>query len=402
MQTHLIDKYKDSQEGREADDIVRSCVHCGFCTATCPTYQLLGDELDSPRGRIYLIKQLLEGQNVTERTQRHLDRCLTCRACETTCPSGVRYGRLVEIGRSMVDQHVQRSISETLTRKALNTVVPNNALLGGLIGAAQRVKPLLPERLKNKIPAKQPARDWPSVTHARTMLVLDGCVQSVAAATINVAAAHVLDKLGIQLVRAAHAGCCGALSHHLSAHEDALKHMRRNIDAWWPYIEQGVEAIVMTASGCGMVVKEYGMLLENDSAYADKAKKISSLTKDISEILVNEDLAPLRNPARTQKVAFQSPCTLQHGQKITDVVEKILGDAGYSLTTVTDPHLCCGSAGTYSVLQPDLSRQLLDNKLTSLQAASPDVIATANIGCQLHLATQAGVPVKHWIELIES
>ena len=401
MQTKLADQYKNSPEGREADDILRSCVHCGFCTATCPTYQLLGDELDGPRGRIYLMKQLLEGGPVTHKTQTHLDRCLTCRACETTCPSGVRYGRLVDIGRGIVEQRVERTIADRVMRKALRTIVPNRTLFSSLLGVGQMVKPLLPADLKTKVPARQRAQPWPQNTHSRKMLVLEGCVQPVTAPNTNAAAARVLDKLGIQLLRAGNAGCCGALSHHLSAHEEGLDHMRRNIDVWWPYVEQGIEAIVMTASGCGVVVKDYGKLLEHDAAYADKAEKISSLTKDLGEVLENENTASLGEPAKTQKVAFHSPCTLQHGQRITGSVEKILTAAGYRLTDVTDPHLCCGSAGTYSILQPALSQQLLQNKLESLQVESPDVIATANIGCQLHLATKADVSVKHWIELLD-
>ena len=401
MQTNLVDRYKNSPEGQEADEILRSCVHCGFCTATCPTYQLLGDELDGPRGRIYLMKQLLEGGQVTAKTQTHLDRCLTCRACETTCPSGVRYGRLVDIGRGIVEQRVERTMVDRVMRKALRTIVPNRTLFSSLLGVGQMVKPLLPADLKTKVPARQRARPWPHDTHSRKMLVLEGCVQPATAPNTNAAAARVLNKLGIQLVRAGNAGCCGALSHHLSAHEEGLDYMRRNIDAWWPYVEQGIEAIVMTASGCGVVVKDYGKLLEHDAAYADKAEKISSLTKDLGEVLANENTALLGISPKNEKVAFHSPCTLQHGQSITGRVEDILTTAGYRLVGVADSHLCCGSAGTYSILQPALSQQLLQNKLESLQAESPDVIVTANTGCQLHLATKAGVPVQHWVELLD-
>lgn len=402
MQTSLTEQFKNSEEGQEAESILRACVHCGFCTATCPTYQLLGDELDGPRGRIYLIKQMLEGCEVTAKTQRHLDRCLTCRACETTCPSGVRYGRLVDIGRHVIEQRVERSWREQFVRGALRAILPHTVRLGALLSLGRAVKPLLPKSLAQKIPAKQPGRPWPKQPHQRKMLVLDGCAQPVTAPNTNAAAARVLDRLNIQLIRATGAGCCGAVSHHLSAQAQALDAMRRNIDAWWPHIEAGAEAIVMTASGCGVVVKEYGELLRHDSAYAEKAKRVAGLTKDISEILVAEDLSILRSDTRRVKVAFHAPCTLQHGQQINSVIETLLSDAGYELTAVADSHLCCGSAGTYSILQPELSQQLLDNKLQSLSTGTPDCIVTANIGCQLHMATKADVPVKHWIELLDS
>jgi len=400
MQTNLVDKYKNSAEGQEADQILRSCVHCGFCTATCPTYQLLGDELDGPRGRIYLMKQVFEGKEVTQKTQAHLDRCLTCRACETTCPSGVQYGRLVDIGRHIVEQEVGRTLLEKVQRKAMRSIIPNPKKFSMLLGLGRTFKPVLPSAVKIKIPAKQNSQAWPVVNHRRKMLVLDGCVQPLTAPATNAATANVLDKLGIELIRVQNATCCGAVSHHLSAHEEGLNFMRRNIDAWWPQIENGVEAVIMTASGCGVVVKDYGKLLEHDSQYAEKARRISGLTKDISEVLINEDLTPLIKTTKRQKVAFHSPCTLQHGQKISGVVEMLLNKVGYELTNVVDPHLCCGSAGTYSILQSELSQQLLENKLNSLQSESPDVIATANIGCQMHMGTKATVPVKHWIELL--
>ena len=402
MQTNLIDKYRDTPEGQEAESILRSCVHCGFCTATCPTYQLLSDELDGPRGRIYLMKQILEGQEVTEKTQLHLDRCLSCRSCETTCPSGVKYGRLVDIGRHIVEQQVKRSIGDRIMRKALRTVIPNPRIFASVLRVGRVFKPVLPDSLKTKVPDMQEEQAWPVKAQQRKMLVLDGCVQPLTQPNTNAATARVLDKLGIQLLRASKAGCCGAVSHHLSAHVEGLDFMRRNIDAWWPYVEQGVEAIVMTASGCGVVVKDYGHLLAHDSAYAEKAKKISALSKDIGEILTDEDLSLLSDAGKKQKVAFHSPCTLQHGQKLSGVVEKILTKVGYQLTDVFDSHLCCGSAGTFSILQSELSQQLLENKLNSLQSDLPEIIATANIGCQMHMATKASVPVKHWIELLDS
>ncbi|MDH5545100.1 MAG: glycolate oxidase subunit GlcF [Gammaproteobacteria bacterium] len=399
MQTQILDSYRQTAEGLEAESILRSCVHCGFCTATCPTYQLLGDELDSPRGRIYLMKQVLEGKEVTQKTQTHLDRCLTCRSCETTCPSGVQYGRLIDIGRHIVEQKVSRPLIARIQRKMLRTVVPNTGLFKTMLGLGQVFKPLLPRALKRKIPAMGKAVAWPTRQHTRKMLILEVCAQPVTAPQTNAVTAHVLDSLGIQLVRTNGTGCCGALSHHLSAHEEGLDYMRRNINAWWPHIEQGAEAIISTASGCGVVVKEYGKLLEHDSHYAAKAKRISELSKDISEILSAEDLSGFRKETPV-KIAFHSPCTLQHGQKLVGSVENILRSVGYQLTEVSDPHLCCGSSGTYSILQSELSQQLLNNKLNSLESGTPDIIATANIGCQMHMATKAKVPVKHWIELL--
>jgi glycolate oxidase iron-sulfur subunit len=402
MQTNLAAEILNTPQGEEADRILRSCVHCGFCTATCPTYQLLGDELDGPRGRIYLMKQMLEGGEVTAKTRSHLDRCLTCRACETTCPSGVRYGRLVDIGRELVEHRAPRGAFEKLQRFALRKIFAYPKRIGLLIRIGQLCKPVLPAVLAKKIPQRQQPRDWQVSSHARKMLVLQGCVQSAVTPDTNTASAKLLDKLGIELIAAPQAGCCGAVSHHLSAPEEALDFMRNNIDAWWPYIEQGAEAIVITASGCGAVIKEYGLLLQHDTAYAEKAKRVSALAKDISEILLTETLPMQKAEDANIKVAFHSPCTLQHGQQLNGVVEQILEKAGFTLCHVNDSHLCCGSAGTYSILQPKLSGQLLKNKLSSLQADEPDVIATANIGCQLHLATAADKPVVHWIELLEA
>jgi glycolate oxidase iron-sulfur subunit len=401
MQTSLIDSVRDTPQGREAEDILRSCVHCGFCTATCPTYQLLGDELDSPRGRIYLIKQMMEGDAVSDTTQVHLDRCLHCLACETSCPSGVRYGRLVDIGREMLERRVSRPLFANLMRRALRGLFPYPHRFDALLRIARRLKPVLPAAWRIKIPVPQPGGEWPAVRHARRMLVMDGCVQSVTAPGINAAAARVLDKLGISLIRASGVGCCGALSHHLSAHEEALHFARRNIDAWWPHVESGVDALMMTASGCGAMVKEYGMLLRDDAAYAGKAARIAALTRDLSEILAKEDLAILRVDARGARVAFQAPCSLQHAQRNSGVVESILSRCGYQPTAVADSHLCCGSAGTYSILQAGLSQQLLAAKIIALQAGEPQLIATANIGCQLHLQSGTALPVKHWVELLD-
>jgi len=405
MKTELAQFIKDTPQGQEANRILRACVHCGFCNATCPTYQLLGDELDGPRGRIYLMKEMLEGRAVSAKTQLHLDRCLTCRACETTCPSGVEYGRLVDIGRNIVEQRVGRSPGEALKRKALRAVLPNPALFTALLKLGQLARPLLPAALKRKVPKAARATPWPAPRHVRRMLVLQGCVQPGIAPTINPALARVLDRIGISLIAAPKAGCCGAVAYHLNAQDEGLEAMRRNIDAWWPYVEQGVEAIAMTASGCGVMVKEYGHLLAHDARYAQKAQRISDLTRDASEILRAESAAlsarRAHHASRTTRVAFHSPCTLQHGMQLRGVVEPLLAVAGYSLTPVPEAHLCCGSAGTYSILQSELSQKLLANKVAALQSGKPEVIATANIGCLAHIQTGTALPVRHWVELID-
>jgi glycolate oxidase iron-sulfur subunit len=403
MQTSLTQTLLHTRAGQEADEILRNCVHCGFCNATCPTYQLTGDELDGPRGRIYLIKQVLEGQQATRKTQSHLDRCLTCRACETTCPSGVDYHRLLDTGRELVEQTVKRSGSDRLMRNILRKVLPWPSRFAPLLRLGQFVRPLLPPALRQHVPAKQDLnRTLPTKQHARAMLLLEGCVQPSLAPQINIATIRVLDALGITTVREQNSGCCGAVSQHLSAAAEAMAFMRRNIDAWWPAIEQGAEAIVVTASGCAPMVKDYGRLLATDGAYADKAQRVSALAKDISEIIAAEfNRETFAETGGGTRVAFHSPCTLQHGQRITGKVENILTQLGFQLTPVTDSHLCCGSAGTYSILQPDLSSTLRDNKLATLQAGQPDMIATANIGCLMHMAAQANVPVIHWIELLE-
>jgi glycolate oxidase iron-sulfur subunit len=404
MQTQLADWIRGTAAGEEADAILRRCVHCGFCLATCPTYNLLGDELDSPRGRIYLVKQMLEGAPVTQRTQLHLDRCLTCRACETTCPSGVEYGKLVDIGRAVVEEKVARSPWDRLRRGFLARTLPSRTLFGAALALGRAAKPLLPARVARKIPARREAGTWPAARHARRMIALAGCVQPSMAPSINAATARVLDRAGISLVEVAEAGCCGAVSFHLNYQHEALRYVKRNIDAWWPHVEAGAEAIVVTASGCATMVKDYGHLLRGDPAYAERAARISALARDVSEVVAAEREALARIPRAAGKapvVAFHSPCTLQHGMRIQGVVESILGDAGFTLTPVPDAHLCCGSAGTYSLLQADLSQRLLANKVRALESGSPAVIATANIGCLSHIASGAKLPVVHWIELLD-
>ena len=406
MQTHLAPEFKGTREGDEAEGVLRKCVHCGFCTATCPTYQILGDELDGPRGRIYLIKQVLEGAQPTRATQLHLDRCLTCRNCETTCPSGVEYGKLVEIGREIVEQRVPRPAGERVARAALKEGL-TSPLFAPALKLGQMVRPLLPAALKNKVPppADPRAHRWPTRTHPRKMLLLMGCVQPALAPNINSATARVLDAAGIQTLVADDAGCCGAIRTHLSDREGGLADMRRNIDAWWPLVSQGaVEAIVMNASGCGVTVKEYAHHLAHDPRYAERARRISELTKDLSELL--PELAPKLKPKlrslKTKKLAYHPPCTLQHGQQLRGDVETQLAALGFEISTAaSEAHLCCGSAGTYSVLQPELAYQLRDRKLKNLAPLQPQTIVSANIGCIQHLQSGTATPVRHWVEIVD-
>ena len=409
MQTTLAPEYQNTPDGLAAEAILRKCVHCGFCTATCPTYQLLGDELDGPRGRIYLMKQVLEGAVPTRKTQLHLDRCLTCRNCETTCPSGVDYGHLVDIGRKLVDAKVERPATEKALRWALKEGLPS-PLFAPAMKLGQWVRPVLPAALKAKVPARQDSGIWQTRSHARKVLMLAGCVQPSMAPNINTATARVLDAVGIQTLVAAKAGCCGAVKFHLNDHDGAKSEMRANIDAWWPAVEVGVEAIVMNASGCGSMVKDYGHALHDDVAYADKARRISALTCDLSEMLprivdaLHKDHPHLhsRIVAQAPKLAFHPPCTLQHGQKLKGGVEQHLGALGFEISVAEEAHLCCGSAGTYSVLQPELSYQLRDRKLGHLNAIKADVIVSANIGCITHLQSGTATPVKHWVEVLDA
>ncbi|MGL4807376.1 MAG: glycolate oxidase subunit GlcF [Giesbergeria sp.] len=426
MQTQLADWIRDTPEGKEADAILRKCVHCGFCTATCPTYQLLGDELDGPRGRIYLMKQVLEGAPVTRSTQMHLDRCLTCRNCETTCPSGVEYGHLVDIGRKIVEDRVERPHGEKAVRWLLKAGL-TSPLFGPAMKLGKMVRPLLPAALKHKVPAKAGARAhlWPTREHPRKVLMLLGCVQPAMLPNINSATARVLDAAGIQTLVADGAGCCGALRTHLNDIDGGLADMRRNIDAWWPLVEGltsagKVEAIVMNASGCGVTVKDYGHALAHDVDYAERAARISALTRDISELLP-ELVEPLKKklarprPAGERaagaassaarpvmRLAYHPPCTLQHGQQLRGGVETHLNALGFEVrVAASESHLCCGSAGTYSVLQPVLATQLRDRKLANLAPLDAQAIVSANIGCIQHLQSGTATPVRHWVEVLD-
>ncbi|HWH80928.1 MAG TPA: glycolate oxidase subunit GlcF [Burkholderiaceae bacterium] len=412
MQTHLAPAYKNTPDGDAAEAILRKCVHCGFCTATCPTYQLLGDELDGPRGRIYLMKQVLEGHVPTRATQLHLDRCLTCRNCESTCPSGVQYGALIDIVRPIVDDQVERPAGERATRWLLKEGL-TSPLFAPALALGQALRPLVPARLKDKVPAKPDARarQWPTRTHPRKVLLLMGCVQPAMLPNINSATARVLDAAGIQTVVADEAGCCGAIRTHLNDAEGGRDDMRRNIDAWWPLVSggpgslDGIEAIVMNASGCGVTVKDYGHALARDPAYAEKAARIAALTRDLSELL--PDLVPRLKPRlqakpATTKLAFHPPCTLQHGQQLRGGVETHLAALGFEVRTApNESHLCCGSAGTYSVLQPVLAKQLRERKLAALAPLEPQVIVSANIGCIQHLQSGTTTPVRHWVEVLD-
>lgn len=404
MQTSITDNLINTADGQEADRILRACTHCGFCTATCPTYQLLGDERDSPRGRIYLIKQMVEGAEPSARTQLHLDRCLTCRACETTCPSGVEYAKLLDIGRDIVDAKVRRPSSSRLLRWTLRHIIPYRRRFGALLAMGRLAQPALRgplAPLHDKIPPRPGHTPKVDARHAtRRMLVLSGCVQPSAAPATNAAAAQVLSHFDIELIAPPQAGCCGALNRHLSERDAATAQARANIDAWWPDIEAGAEAIVMTASGCGAEVADYGYILRNNPDYADKAARVSELTRDLSDIVADENIDALGDIGHGRKIAYHPPCTLQNAPALKDQVATILTHAGFQLTPVTDRHLCCGSAGTYSITQPTIANQLRTHKLDALNAGAPDAIVTANIGCQLHLDSASDIPVHHWIELL--
>ncbi len=401
MQTRLHPKFQNKPDIKQAEDILRACVHCGFCTATCPTYLELGDERDGPRGRIHLIKQFLEEGSATSSTVRHLDRCLTCRACETTCPSGVEYGKLADIGRHALEQEVKRPLLERTMRWGLLRVLPYPRRFGLLLRLGQFFKPALPRVLAKEIPDKQNTLSRPVREHARKMLMLTGCAQASATPNTNVAAARVLDRLGITVIEPVSSGCCGAASYHLSVHDEARNFARNNIDAWWPSIEQGAERIIISASGCGSIVKEYGELLGGDALYAEKARRVSSMALDLSEVLLSENLDHLQLAESDKKAAVHCPCSLQHGQKLPGQIDSIFSRLGIPTANSRGKHLCCGSAGTYSILQSQMSRTLLRKKIRALMIENPDEIVTANVGCQMHLASESVVPVRHWIELVD-
>ncbi len=400
MQTYIKDELRQRPSIAAADTMIRKCVHCGFCNVTCPTYQLLGDELDGPRGRIYQIKNALELNQGSESLQQHLDRCLTCRSCETTCPAGVEYGVILDAGRELAERDAPRPVWQRVQRALIRFGLTNRLLFAALLGTGRLIRPLMPTALKSRIPAATKPGPLPVGVHSRQIILLQGCVQSSIDPSINAALRRVFDCLGVGLVEVKQAGCCGAIDHHLSAEQAALGRMRQNIDAWWPLVEAGAEAIVSTASGCGVTLADYGRLLAEDEVYAQKAAQISALVKDPVELIAAENLERL--PAQPAKrVAFQCPCTLQHGFGHGGKVEALLSALGHELLPVADSHLCCGSAGTYSLLQPEYSEQLRRQKLQQLVIHEPELILTANIGCQTHLQRDNPVPVKHWIQLLD-
>lgn len=402
MLTDLSPEYKDTDSGRQAEEIIRKCVHCGFCTATCPTYQLLGDERDSPRGRIYMIKSLLEGNDVSEQSRFHLDRCLTCRACETVCPSGVEYGKLVDIGRQELKRTLpRRTLSQRVMRNLLHATIPYPQRIQFFVRLGQVCRDFLPKKIKAKIPPARTLPAAPQSAFARKVILVEGCVQQGLTPLTNALTKQILARLEIECITVQQESCCGALSQHLDFEEQSKRFMQNNIDAWMPFVEQGVEAIISTASGCGSMIKEYAHHLKFEAPYESKAQKVSGMCRDIGEYLSEQDLSRFTVNTPAKKIAFHSPCSLQHGQKLAGQTEKLLSLLGYELVPVKDSHLCCGSAGTYSILQPELSDELRQNKLNNLLAHQPDCIVTANIGCQLHLQETANVPVRHWVELLE-
>jgi len=400
MQTTLHPEFADKPGAKAVESILRSCVHCGFCNATCPTYLELGDERDGPRGRIYLIKHLLESGSASEKSQAHLDRCLTCRACETTCPSGVEYGRLADFGRAALEKQTKRPLADRLQRRLLRLIVPYKNRFGAMLRMGQGFRFLLPQNLKAKVPVRQKRRPVKVVRQERRVVLLDACAQATATPNTNDAATRVLDRLGITAQRIPESGCCGALSYHLSEHDEAHSFIKRNIDALMPLLESGAECVVSTASGCGVMLKDYGKIMAHDPGYAEAARKVSEKSVDLCELLAKEDLSVLGH-GDDDPVALHCPCTLTHGQGLSDTLRDVLERSGVRMVRTQDDHLCCGSAGSYSILQPDMSKRLLEKKIKALTVDNPTGIVTANVGCQLHLATRSKVEVSHWIELLD-
>jgi glycolate oxidase iron-sulfur subunit len=414
MQTHFSLAQLADSDISEADKILRACVHCGFCTATCPTYVLLGDERDSPRGRIYLIKEMLENDRPADaETVTHIDRCLTCLSCMTTCPSGVHYLHLVDQARHRIEQTFSRPLPDRLFRRLLGFILPRPELFRLALLASRLGQPLgflLPAKLKaaltlapSRLPARAPS-EGPGIFPAegarhRRVALLEGCAQKVLAPQINEATIRLLTRHGCEVVVARGSGCCGALTHHLG--QDADGFARANIEAWSQEMKTGgLDAIVVNTSGCGTTVKDYGFMFRDDTALAEKAKAISALARDVSEFLVEIGLQPPQIPAGL-RVAYHSACSLQHGQKVREQPKKLLAEAGFTVLEPAEGHLCCGSAGTYNILQPEIALQLRDRKVANIESLAPDVIAAGNIGCLTQIATRSRRPVVHTVELLD-
>lgn len=418
MQTNFTPQQLEDPHVDFSEKILRKCVHCGFCTATCPTYLTLGDELDSPRGRIYLIKDMLEnGRPADEKTVKHIDRCLSCLACTTTCPSGVDYMHLVDHARIHIQQTYKRPFMDRLFRNVLAMVLPYPSRFRFALQAARLAKPFA--GLFAKIPAMKPmaamlslaptslpaAIKLPVVTPAETSKVarvamLSGCAQQVLDPRINAATLELLSRIGVEIVVPAKEGCCGALVHHMGREDASLAAAKNNIDAWWHEIENGgLDAIIITTSGCGTTVKDYGHMLRLDPNYAEKAKTIASLAKDITEYLSSRELDTVEK-GRKLKLAYHSACSMQHGQKIKDEPKRLLSAVGFDVIDIPEGHLCCGSAGTYNILQSEIAGRLKERKLRNIAKVKPDLIAAGNIGCLTQLSADAGVPMCHTIELL--
>jgi glycolate oxidase iron-sulfur subunit len=417
MQTNFSPTQLGDPAMASSEAVIRKCVHCGFCTATCPTYVLLGDELDSPRGRIYLMKDMLENEREpTPEVVKHIDRCLSCLSCMTTCPSGVNYMHLVDHARAYIEERYRRPWHERAIRGLLAAVLPHPGRFRTAIALGDFARPLAP--MLAKVPALKPLaamlslvpRDMPHhvpvpegrVSGARKgrVAILQGCAEPVLKPEVRAATVRLLNRCGYEVTFAKGEVCCGALVHHMGREAASLEAARRNVDAWTREIEgEGLDAIVITASGCGTTIKDYGFMLREDSAYAEKAARVSALAKDVSELLVDLELP--KGTGRGLTVAYHAACSLQHGQKVTEAPKRLLAGAGYLVRTPIEAHLCCGSAGTYNILKPEIAGQLGDRKVANIERLNPDVIATGNIGCAVQIGLRASVPVVHTVELLD-
>ncbi|MBT6032382.1 MAG: glycolate oxidase subunit GlcF [Kordiimonadaceae bacterium] len=413
MQTHFSEKQLNETAIAEADKIIRSCVHCGFCTATCPTYVLLGNELDSPRGRIYLIKEMLENDRAATKVEaEHIDKCLSCLACTTTCPSGVDYMHLVDHARTHIEKTYKRPFMDRMLRNILAFVMPNREIFKLALIASKILKPfkgLLPKAFKpmfDLAPSGKVSKEkTPELTKASgerkyRMGLHAGCVQQVIGENINLATAEFLKRRGVELINPPQIGCCGALTLHLGKEKQSLETTKAYIDGWIEEINnENLDAIVINTSGCGTTIKDYGHLFKDDPEYTDKAKLISALAKDITEVIDNIGLGET-SLEQNLTVAYHSACSLQHGQKIIDIPQKLLAEAGFTIKNINESHLCCGSAGTYNIMQPEIATSLRDRKVSNIEKTKPDIIAAGNLGCMIQIASGTNIPMVHTIELL--